>query len=811
MKISLNWIKQYIPALDAEPEELERVFPMIGFEVDSVQHIGLPPLENLVVGEILSREQHPNADRLGVCTVKVHPEQAPVQIVCGATNYKVGDRVPVALVGCVLPGNFKIKESKLRGVESFGMMCSAKELGLGEDHSGLMILDGEPGIGKPMNDVFKENDVMFELELTANRGDCWCHIGLARELAAYYGIDLEVPALLTAASYEAQATSDNQFLKSVEVQSEDCALYTAWTIRGVNIAPSPEWLKAALIRVDLRPINNVVDVTNYVMLEGGQPLHAFDAAKIRGSRIIVRQANDGEKITTLDDKERTLSSDMLVIADETTPMVVAGVMGSVTAEVADYTRDIVLESAWFKPGAIRRTARRLALHTDSSNRFARDVDPNGVDFWARRAIDLIKQVAGGEVVGPCVRVGDLPRTDRTISITPEYIEQVCGFPVEDEEVESTFQDLGFSVEADEDDWRVQVPSFRSEVDRPIDLVEEFIRHHGTKNIPASRVETVGLHREDDALSLFNTAAVDYLVGEHFNECIHYSLTNEAAVSMSFEPADALKLANPLSQEHSHVRASLLPGLLKALSSNLNNGNYAGRLCETGSVFRADEAGRVFELASVAFVMAQPEGERFWKQPEAPDFFAAKGVLENLAELAGLPERTYRTIEGSILWQQDHSAAAGCWVKDGWMLKVGVVNVKTATEQDLPAITLVAELFIKPELLRAKHRIVRFKPFVSLPAVSRDLALVVPADTLADTVRIDMLRAAEAAVGELAEVESVNVFDIYTGEGVAEGKKSLALEMAFRPIGETLKDKQINQIFEGVQKTLRDSHQYEIRA
>jgi len=318
----------------------------------------------------LTSVQHPNADKLSGCTVNTAPNEPPRQIVCGAKNYKVGDRVPVALPGASLPGDFKIKRSKLRGVESDGMMCSARELGLGEDHAGLLILESRPEIGTPINNLFPEPDAVFTLELTANRGDCWSHLGVARELAALYGQHLQPPAPQSAPAAQVEPGAGH-LLTALAVTSADCPYYTAFAVRGVKIGPSPAWLKRDLESVGLRAINNVVDVTNWVMLEFGQPLHAFDAKKIRGAKIIVRPASAGEKIMTLDGRERALDPSVLVIADAERPLVVAGVMGSVDAEVDGGTTDIVLESAWFAPAAIRRATRLLGLHTDSSQRFAR--------------------------------------------------------------------------------------------------------------------------------------------------------------------------------------------------------------------------------------------------------------------------------------------------------------------------------------------------------------------------------------------------------------------------------------------------------
>ncbi len=799
MKISLNWLKRYVD-LSASVEDIAEALPMLGLEVESIEQLGLPPMENLVVGEVLSREQHPNADRLGVCQVKVHPESDPVQIVCGASNYKVGDRVPVALVGCVLPGDFKIKKSKLRGVESQGMMCSARELGLGEDHAGLMILDNRPEIGTPMNAVFTDSDVVFELELTANRGDCLSHIGVARELAAYYGLKLKLPEIAS------RESNGEGLLQRVSIETDACSLYTAHSIRGVKVGPSPEWLKKALESVGLRSINNVVDVTNFVMLEGGQPLHAFDAAKIKGGQLLVRNAVEGEGLVTLDDKVRTLDSGMMVIADAERPLVIAGVMGSVDAEVDESTVDVVLESAWFLPGSVRRTTRKLNLHTDSSQRFTRDVDPGGVLFWAQRALDLILEVAGGEWSGPVLSEGKAPRADRNIVLSPDYVREVCGFDIPDETIRSIYTRLGFEVtDLAAGEWQVTVPSFRPEVDRPIDLVEEFIRFHGTTQIPESVVQGPGLNREDDALSVFNRKATDYLVGQHFNECYHYSLMDGALIEQWYQadmPAH-LKLANPLTSEQSHLRLSLLPGLLETLRSNLNNANPVDRLFEVGRVFRFAE-GELRELASVCFVTVVDSKERHWRERSAPDFYMARNWVNHIAALAGVGDLNFELVDPvRLCWQPGHAASASCWLKTGYMANAGLLSMGLLKEMGIEGRVLAGELFFEPEVLRRKRKAPRLQTFTSFPPAIKDLALIVDVEALAETVRRDLESVARKRAGDTFVVEHVKLFDLYQGKGLPEGKKSLAFSLQFRSPEKTLSDKETGPVFDAIQKAIQE--------
>ncbi|WP_309386328.1 phenylalanine--tRNA ligase subunit beta [Cerasicoccus frondis] len=803
MKVSLNWLKNYVD-LDASVDEICEALPMIGLEVESVQTTGMPQIDNLVVGEVLSREQHPNADKLGVCQVKFAPDQEPTQIVCGASNYQVGDRIPVALIGAKLPGDFKIKKSKLRGVESNGMMCSAKELGLGDDHSGLMILTDRPEIGTPMNDIFKDSDTVIELELTANRGDCLSHIGVARELAAYFGKELKTPEVKAAAG---QGTG---LLSTVEVTTDACPLYTAWSIKGVKIAPSPEWLKKALTAIGQRSINNVVDVTNYVLMETGQPLHAFDAGKIKGGKLVVRQATEGEPITTLDEKARTLSDKMMVIADAERPLVVAGVMGSLDAEVDDNSVDIVLESAWFQPGAVRWATRRLNLFSDSSHRFTRDVDPAGVDYAAKRAIDLIIEVAGGEVVGAPIVVGEAPRGDRTIEISGDYVRKVCGFDVKDAEIESSFQRLGFIVAGSAEGWQVTVPSFRPEVDRPIDLVEEFIRLYGTAKIPEGAVKATGLPRDDAPLAKYNRLAANLLASNGFAECSHYTLVDgDQLAPYEFEDQyPALKLANPLTSEMGHLRASLIPGLVKAAALNQSRGNAPTRFFETGRVFR--NGGKdISEIASIAFVWRADAEGRKWRERGAPDFYSAKALVENLLSLGGFKCPKWDTTDHPA-WQDGQSGGAGCWVKAQVMVRAGLLDMKMLKDMEVDGLWLAGEILFLAARQPKNDKAARFQAFSDFPGSEKDLALVVDAELPAENVRKELAKAAEKSTAGAFGVDSVEVFDVYTGTGLSEGKKSLAFSIKYRSPERTLKDKEVNSAFAAVQNAMKEAG-YEVRS
>ncbi|MBQ7331910.1 MAG: phenylalanine--tRNA ligase subunit beta, partial [Opitutales bacterium] len=632
MKVSLQWLNKYVDLSDVPAEKIADALPMIGLEVEEISSAGLVPLEHIVIGKILSFVPHANSDHLSVCQVDVG-DGTIRQIVCGAKNFKAGDIVPVALPGAVMPGGFAINETKMRGEVSQGMMCSARELGISEDHAGLLILtERDLPLGTSINDHFPPADTVFDISITANRGDCLSIVGVARDLAAYFDKPLKMPAFPQNLAPVADVPAENSLLKKLEITSPNCALYNAFSIRGVKIAPSPEWMQRDLLAVGLRPINNVVDITNWVLMELGCPLHAFDAAKIGGNTICVRQAAEGEKIKLLDGKDYELSPEMCLIADAEKPLVVAGVMGGEESGVTDATVDVVLEAAWFNPANVRKTSRRLVLSSDSSTRFTRDVDPTMVAKAGARAAQMICEIAGGEISGPQISLGALPRGDREIEISGDYVRERCGYAVEDAAILDIFRRLGFSVTENGSAWRVLVPAFRPEVDRPIDLVEEFVRIYGTDTIPSEAIPAPKTPEIDAPAADFRRKAVALLAGQGFAECVHYTLRDSVELKKCFgeKMTAALALANPLTSDQSHIRPSLLPGLLDALKLNLAAHNEPRRLFEIGTVFRPQKDGSLRELISVAFVALAEPVTRSWRSREKIDFYFAKKLCLDIA-------------------------------------------------------------------------------------------------------------------------------------------------------------------------------------
>lgn len=818
MKISYNWLKNYVQ-LDPvahSPEVLAEALPLLGFEVESFEKLGPPELERVVVGQVVEFAQHPDADRLRCCKVITGEGAGPHAIVCGAKNFKEGDKVMVALPGAVLPGDFKIKASKLRGQPSEGMMCSAKELHIGQDHDGILILDADTPLGTPLNALYADGDTVFDLEITPNRVDVLSHIGVARELAAKFDLDVMYPEVLAGRE---NAVEGEPLLSGVSVSAESvCPHYTAICIKDVKVGPSPKWLREAIEATGQRSINNVVDVTNYVLHETCQPLHAFDAAKIRGGRLEVRMAKEAETIRTLDEVERTLTGSMAVIADAERPLVIAGVMGSLDAEVTMATRDIVLEAAYFEPTSVRATSRQLGLSTDSSYRFERGVDPKGVLYACFRAVDLILQVAGGRVDGNLIEVGAEPPTINEVTLRPDRVRRFIGFSVSDEVIQAVLESLCLQVAVhDEADgsvrWAVSVPSYRGDLTREVDLIEEFIRVYGTERIPESSVVARGISDADDRIYTVNEAMGHYLVGQNFNEAFLYSLRDPEEVSFFFGEAShrVLALENPLQSDQSHLRPSLLPGLLDVLRLNSARGTGATRFFERGHVYR-EVNGQMIELISVGFVIVGDALTREWRKREAADFYTARTLVGELLEIAGTPaaKLSFRPIEDCQLWQSKHSAEAGDFSKMGFQATAGLLNLATLKARwDLKVPVLAGSVLMTPEFFKRKAKRGRHSGLSNQPASSKDLALIVDESVLGGEVEKAVSKFAQKAAQGFS-CEAVRIFDVYTGAGLPEGKKSLALSMTFRATDRTLKDKEVNAAFEGVQKLIAEKTDYFVR-
>lgn len=833
MKFSLNCIRRFLPHLAAGEDELAEVFPRLGFGVESVTPVGLPE-DHLVVGRIRSFDPHPNADRLRVCSVDIGGP-APIQIVCGAQNFRPGDLVPVALPNCPMPDGTIIQATSLRGVQSAGMMCSARELGLSEESNGLLILPPEVRVGRPLIEIFPGSDRIFDLELTANRGDCLSHLGISRELAAFYGLDLVQDFLPTgrALSDCRNFTETQRRPPHITVESDDCLGIFLWRVEGLKVGPSPKWLCDDLTALGFRPVNNVVDVTNWIMLQVGQPLHAFDAGKIRGDRLLLRQGKSGEVLEALNHRSYSFDERTLVIADGAGPLAIAGVMGGLRSEVDGSTREILLEAAHFAPESIQRTSRRLNLFSDASQRFARGIDPARVFQSAKDAVDLIVDLAGG-------RAEEFPRIgrwkgrtpiletasrldatkasgvyDRAIDLSGDFLQKKFGMAVADETIETTLGRLGFQLQGKDGRWRALIPSFRSaDVQRPIDLVEEFIRLFGVDRLPMEAPTVKALSRSDDPVAVFCHKTALLLQAKGFHECFSYSLTSGERVAEDFGSAlaDQLSLENPLNADQSHLKATTLAGLMDILHSNRCNGNDMDAAFEIGRVWRTDGAGTIMEAISVAWIAALSPMRTNWLGNRPSSFYEFKNIGLEIARLANLKLRNdhFHLETGSALWQANHAAQTGNLEKVGFLFTVGNLNLKRCRGLGIEAGVLAGEFLLLPDLLHRRRKAVHFQPFSNYPQVMRDLSFLVDRGLPIEPLRIQLEKSIRAAMTQAVDLTDLWVTDIFRGPDGDGRKKNVSFRFQFGSRDRTLDENEIQSIFTGILAAARNLDGAELR-
>lgn len=790
MRVSMKWLSELVE-VDLAPRDLADRLDMTGTAVEAVHTTG-EAIDSVVVGRILEKVRHPEADKLWVTTVDVG-DGADRTIVCGAQNFEVGDKVPVALPGARLPGGFEIKKAKLRGVVSEGMNCSAKELGLGMDHEGLMILPADAPVGMPFSEYQGTSDTVLELEITPNRPDCLSMAGIAREVGAV----LERQATTPAERPPSEQGQAADALCAVEIEDGDlCPRYTARVIRGVKIGPSPEWLVERVTAAGARSINNVVDITNYVMFELGQPLHAFDLntlAKDPDGRahIIVRTAREGERLVTLDGIERELREDTLLICDPTGPVALAGVMGGEATEVSDATVDILLESACFDPRSVSRTSRSLGLVSEASMRFERTVDRTGCVAAADRAAALFAELADGDVAVGVVDVYPHPLPVRRLTLRFARLEQILGVTISADLAAAILTRLGCEVESHPDRLEIVIPTFRPDLEREVDLVEEVLRLWGMERIeatvPAGRGRIGGLTREQ---SLRERASAT-LRSAGLNETMTYAFTDPGELERLDMPlaADELlvELLNPMSAEQAVLRRTLLGGLVRSVGYNQRRGVDDVHLYEIGSVYWTGEGRkRPKERTMAAGVLAGAWHEQAWNDPAVTlDFFDGKGILESLARELALDRFKLRA--AGMGWLQPGRSAevlVGGEVV-GWLGEVHPV-VLQRFEAEAPVVAFEVDL---TRLVRAARDA---RPFVDVPRypdVARDLAIVVNEDVTAERVE----QAIRSAGGKL--LGDARLFDVYRGQGVPQGQKSMAFSLAYRSLERTLTSEEVDAAHE----------------
>jgi phenylalanyl-tRNA synthetase beta chain len=763
MKLSLSWLREFLYIPRSVPEIVEAL-TFAGVEVEGVETRSAD-FDNVIVAEIESFEPHPNADRLSVCHVN-DGSGLPRQVVCGAKNFRAGDKVPLALPGALLPGGVKIKASKLRGVESEGMLCSSRELNLAEDAAGLLLLPADAPIGTALSEIFPA-DTVIEVEVTPNRPDLLSHYGIARELAAL--LDLPPAKLPEISTVNDLARED---LSVVQLAApEGCPFYAARLIRGIRLGPSPAWLRQKLETAGLRSINNVVDVTNYVLLELGQPLHAFDLAKLTGG-IVVRMAGSGERLLALDGKEYELNPDDLVVADHERAVAIAGVMGGEQSGVTATTTDMLLEAAYFNPSFIRRTSRRLALISESSFRFERGVDPEAVLRASARATDLLLQVAGGKPDESVLVGGTVPHLNRVVEMRPERCNKLLGMEVPDSG--DLLARLGLK-HAGGNRW--EVPSYRQDLARESDLIEEVCRMAGVQKIPSrvfgSATESSASDRAHDDLMQLRRK----LVGLGLFEARTLTLMDGRALDFMMEPAAAaLTLRNPLSEDQRILRPSLVPGLVRAAERNFNRGSSSVAIFEIGRVFKVATQE---ESVSLSVLVSGERQSKSWNQEAATfDLFDLKGIL-----------KTALSTELIFLREEPNSfTPLVCAMIDGAgrpVGKIGQLRPGLANEIGARGPVLVAELTLTSGETSKRFR---YKPLDRFPSVTRDVAFVADKELKYQTV-IDTLGSADEPL--LVDVQLFDLFLDPTGRKVPANKKSMACSLTYRASDRTLTQEEAN--------------------
>jgi phenylalanyl-tRNA synthetase beta chain len=773
---------------------------MAGLEVEGIEKLGELP-DSMVVAEILERRPHPNADSLSVCRVNDSGDE--VQIVCGAHNCDAGKKVVLARVGTVMPGDdgFKIKKAKIRGEASFGMMCSERELGLGDDHDGILLLDDDAPLGTLASEVIG-GDTVIDWEVTPNRPDWLSHIGIAREVGALTGDQLRLP---TVELDEADGPDLNERV-SVDVEDADlCPRYTARLIDNVTVGPSPKWMQDYLAAVGLRPINNVVDITNFVLLECGQPLHAFDFSQLAGGRIVVRRAAPGEKMQTLDEKEFTLVDDHLLIADAERGVALAGVMGGFNSEISDSTTTVLLESAAFHPPNIRATSRGLGIITDSSYRFERGVDLEMVEYASARAAQLICEYAGGTLVKGLIDVRKPSEERHCVSLRYERARRLIGADITDDEIREILSRLQLvETTADADSCTVRIPPFRHDLEREVDLIEEVARLYGLNKIPSAEhaMASGGTRRSDTYYT--EQKVRSELIELGLVECVHFSFISaaDATRQTGIAEADLVEIANPLSAEFQMLRPTVQTQLIQAVAHNIAHGNKDLRLFELGRVYSgADgqrEERRQVGIAITGSVQPEQYGEA---GREEVDFFDLKGLMEAWLDIR-------RAVNVSVVPHEHpgftNGACAALMRGEKVVAVFGRVHDRLLRDIRLQTPLFMALVEFE-QLLRCKAAPSVHQGTAVFPSTARDMSFIA-AESLAHA---DVVSVVERTAGKL--LESVHLFDIFRdAERIGSERKSMAYSLTFRAADRTLKDKEVDKIMAKVSARLADELPIEYR-
>ncbi|SFM07349.1 phenylalanyl-tRNA synthetase beta subunit [Gracilibacillus orientalis] len=807
MFVSLNWLKKYVDIDQLSPEDLAERITKSGIEVEGLEHFA-SPANNVVVGYVESCDKHPNADKLNLCQVNVGDET--LQIICGAPNIATGQKVAVAKPGSVLPGNFKIKKAKLRGVESNGMICSLQELGVEEKFvpkefaSGIFVFPEDAEIGVDVTEPLNLDDIIMELGLTPNRSDALSMLGVAYEVAAI----LDVPIRLPHTDYHTdEEKAADQVSLTVEAKEQN-PYYGAFLVKDVKIGPSPLWIRNYLMAAGIRPINNVVDITNYVLLEYGQPLHAFDFDKLGSNEVVVRMANEGEKLVTLDDQERTLSSEHLVITNGKEAIALAGVMGGADSEVTEQTTTVLIEAAYFDGQTIRKASKEFDLRSEASNRFEKGVDPNRVRKAGERACQLLQDYAGATVLDGVVEYDQLDYSEKTVTIWTSTINDRLGTNISNDQMADILRKLNFNYEQDGETFTVYAPTRRQDIVIFEDMLEEVARIFGYDNVPftlpSGGAQAGGLTKQQELKRHIN----QFLEGAGLSETVTYSLTSKERVTELVSPEVAEKmvssvsLAMPMSEEHSTLRLSILPEMLSSVAYNLARKQANVAYYELGSIFISKEEKVTKQPDEQLRIAGALTGEWLthpWQQEKkVVDFFVVKGILEALFESLNIDV----TFSQAKVDGMHPGRTAQLFINDRAIGFAGQVHPQLQKDYDLKE-TFVFDINFD-YILEIHENEPKFAKIPRYPSVTRDIALVVDQSVQAGALEATIAHAG----GEL--IKDIQVFDVYQGEHLAEGKKSIAFSLFYQDPERTLTDDEVEASYQAILEAVGKEHNAELR-
>ena len=786
MKVSLSWLRDYLP-IELPVTDLADALTMVGLEVETVTD-RYDYLNSVLVGRVTEVKAHPKAGHLQVCHVDAGG--STYTVVCGAPNLRPQMLAPLALADTELPDGNIVKVSQIRGITSEGMLCSEAELGLGPDSSGIMSLDKSHYIGTSLQQALNLTDTVFELGLTPNRPDCLSMIGVAREIAAIENSSLSLPEIQLE---ETDAIIDN--LTSVSIEAWDhCPRYTARLLTDLKVGPSPFWLQNRLLSIGQRPINNLVDITNFVMLETGQPLHAFDFDQLAGHKIVVRTAVKGETFTTLDQKQRELEDNMLMICDADKPVGIAGVMGGLNSEVATTTTRVLIESAYFSPTSIRKTSKRLGLNTDASHRFERGVDPKATLYALDRAAQLMAQIGGGQLIQKAIDEHAEIQPTAPIQLSAKRTNRLLGMSLKPARMEQLLSSVGFKVQKeDSDHLRVTVPSFRVDVSRPEDLVEEVARLEGYDTIPTTFPAVPAKGRMASAAITQRQQIRDILIGFGFNEIINYSFNHPDACDYLRLPETddrrrQVSILNPLSEDQTVLRTSLIPGLLEVMQRNLFQQIKSVKIFESGRVFIKQANGQLpIEKEVLSGLWTGLRQVSAWHSQDEPcDFYDLKGVLETLFEGQNLPMVTFSRLPQEECFYTRHGYSARIVYESLVLGTVGEVHPQVLKNYDLRQPAYIFELDLSRILsLIPSH--ISAAAIPRFPFTTRDVTLIVGTAVEAAEIIVAIEKLDEALI------ESLYIFDVFSGDPIPAGKKSISIRIIYRSAQKTLVDEDVNHI------------------